>query len=114
MNDDQLEDLLRRVRPSGPRADLRARIVSARRPERAWPWAAAAAALLFVTLFLQIAALRLRGDVRVAIGTTASETDQFDRVRAALGLSELEMRWMEMSRELDEAREPQTRNESPR
>ena len=53
MNDDQMEDLLRRVRPVGPRPELRARIVAARRPAaRAWPWVSAAAALLAITVAL--------------------------------------------------------------
>lgn len=47
------DDLLRKYRPVGPPADLRARILV---PERAaWPWAVAAAALLVATLGLQLA-----------------------------------------------------------
>jgi hypothetical protein len=53
MDDDRLEALLRQMRPAGPPARLRARIVSARRPTaRAWPWVSAAAALLAVTIAL--------------------------------------------------------------
>jgi hypothetical protein len=52
MNDDQIERLLRQVRPAGPPARLRARIVAARRP-RSWPWIAAAAALLALTVWLR-------------------------------------------------------------
>jgi hypothetical protein len=55
MNDDQIEDLLRRVRPAGPPPRLRARIISARRPvPRAWPWVSAAAALLVLTVALPL------------------------------------------------------------
>jgi hypothetical protein len=53
MNDDQMEDLLKRVRPVAPRPELRTRIVSAQRPAaRAWPWVSAAAAMLAVTIAL--------------------------------------------------------------
>jgi hypothetical protein len=52
MNDDQIERLLRQVRPAGPPVRLRARIVAARRP-RSWPWIAAAAALLALTVWLR-------------------------------------------------------------
>ena len=59
MRDEELEALLVGTRPRGPSAELRARILA--RPalqavatgegtKRAWPWAAAAAALLVVTL----------------------------------------------------------------
>jgi hypothetical protein len=47
MDDYDIENLLRRHRPVGPPADLGRRIVAAR---RTWPWAAAAAALLALTL----------------------------------------------------------------
>lgn len=47
MQDHDIENLLRRYRPVGPPADLHARLAPAR---RAWPWAAAAAALLAITL----------------------------------------------------------------
>jgi len=47
------EDLLRKYRPVGPPSGLRARILV---PERAtWPWALAAAALLFLTIALHAA-----------------------------------------------------------
>jgi hypothetical protein len=51
---DPIEDALRRYRPSGPPASLRDRVLV---PPvgRTWPWAAAAAALLAVTLGLQAA-----------------------------------------------------------
>lgn len=50
MTHDPTEDQLRRWRPVGPPADLRSRILEAPEPKRAWPWAAAAAALLAVTV----------------------------------------------------------------
>jgi hypothetical protein len=51
MNDDEIESVLRRYRPVGPPADLEARLVPAR---RTWPWAAAAAAILALTLAARI------------------------------------------------------------
>lgn len=63
MDDDQLEQLLRQVRPVGPPPRLRARIISARRPAvRTWPWVSAAAALLAFTIALPMTDdRRLRG-----------------------------------------------------
>ena len=52
MDDDRIEQLLRQVRPVGPPAHLRARIMAVRRP-RSWPWLAAAAALLALTVWLR-------------------------------------------------------------
>ena len=48
MHDDDLEHLLRRYRPVGPSPDLRARALVPRAAS-AWPWLAAAAALLLFT-----------------------------------------------------------------
>ena len=47
MQDHDIESALRRYRPVGPPAGLHARLAA---PRRVWPWAAAAAALLAVTL----------------------------------------------------------------
>jgi signal transduction histidine kinase len=60
VNDQDVDDLLRRYRPAGPPDDLRARsLVTARaHTRRAWPWATAAAALLAATLSLHVAANR--------------------------------------------------------
>jgi len=52
VDDDRIERLLRQVQPAGPPPQLRARIVAARRP-RSWPWLAAAAALLALTVWLR-------------------------------------------------------------
>jgi hypothetical protein len=50
---DPIEGALRRYRPSGPPAMLRDRVLAQDMPARVWPWAAAAAALLAVTLGMQ-------------------------------------------------------------
>jgi hypothetical protein len=57
MNDRELEELLRRYRPAGASAHLRARVIADAVPAgRTWPWVAAAAVLLATTLNLHIAA----------------------------------------------------------
>jgi hypothetical protein len=54
MDDDRIDQVLRQVQPAGPPPHLRARILAARRPvRRSWPWAAAAAALLALTVWLR-------------------------------------------------------------
>jgi hypothetical protein len=64
-----VEDLLRKYRPVGPPADLRARTLV---PERAaWPWAVAAAALLVVTVGFHLATRTLDAHLRT------TETDAF-------------------------------------
>ena len=75
------EDLLRKYRPVGPPAGLRARLLV---PERAaWPWAVAAAVLVAVTLGFHAATGALKApngtadedplgvDQRIAYGTAA-------------------------------------------
>jgi hypothetical protein len=57
---DDIEDLLRRYQPSGPRPSLRGRVVHGGADRRkTWPWAAAAAALLVATVALHAARERL-------------------------------------------------------
>lgn len=90
MNDDQMEDLLRRVRPAGPPVQLRARIVGATaRPRPAWPWIAAAAAALLMTATLQVAAAGLRQQLRPAVVTVAidAEGELTSSLQAWLGVS---------------------------
>lgn len=56
MDDRQVEDLLKRYRPAGPPESLRERCLTPSPIARVWPWAAAAAALLAITVGLQAAA----------------------------------------------------------
>jgi hypothetical protein len=67
MNDRELEELLRRYRPGGPPAALRARVIGVVPSGRTWPWVAAAAVLLATTLSLHIAADRLAGSAAVSV-----------------------------------------------
>jgi len=58
-HDEELVALLRRVRPAGPRPELRSRILGASVGPRALAWAAAAAALLAVAVGLPVWTSRL-------------------------------------------------------
>jgi hypothetical protein len=55
MDNTDIDDLLRRVRPAGPPAELRARLLRAAPAPRAWPWVGAAAASLVAAAGLQLA-----------------------------------------------------------
>lgn len=81
MRDSEIEDLLRRYQPVAPSPDLSARIFDGR-ASRTWPWAAAAAALLAMTIALHAATNRLasRG---VPAASEAGPT--VDDLAAALG-----------------------------
>ena len=61
MHEHDVEQLLRRYRPVGPPSELAARIVGDTSSRRIWPWAAAAAALLALTLGAKAASERLVG-----------------------------------------------------
>jgi hypothetical protein len=57
MDEDKVRELLGRYRPAGPARDLRQRALTAGvSAPRTWPWAAAAAALLVVSVGLHVAA----------------------------------------------------------
>ena len=108
MNDGEMEDLLRRVRPAGPPRHLRVRIVGARsRP--GWPWMVAAAAALVMSIGLQIAAAHLRESAQSASPESRDiESELTAVVQASTGLSEGEARVVAMVTDLrsrlDEAR----------
>jgi hypothetical protein len=84
MKDSDIEDGLRRYRPTGPSARLRERILSSARPQRIWPWATAAAALLVSGVTLHFAI----GHEAAGIGATlgpAAETRVADDLTDRLG-----------------------------
>jgi hypothetical protein len=79
------------VMPAGPSAELRARVLSARPPGRVWPWAAAAAAMLAVTLGLQAATVRTSREIAQRMGPAESETS-LTELRAIAGGDEALLR----------------------
>jgi hypothetical protein len=101
MNDDQFENLLRGVRPAGPPPDLRARILAAQPARRAWPWAAAAAALLLMIAGLQWSAGQLRDDIRPVAVTSGTEESEIAVLRETFGLNDDEIRAMALKRDFD-------------
>ena len=82
MDDRQVEDLLKRYRPSGPPESLRARCLAPSRQRRAWPWAVAAAALLVITFALEGAAANAVAGADVVVSPDPM-------VRAVLELAEV-------------------------
>jgi len=119
MDDDQLEQLLRQVRPVGPPPRLRARVISARqRVPRAWPWMSAAAALLLLTTALQLGSAGLRQRLRPPVVSASSdiESELTLALQTSLGLTENEARMtavvdgirfrIEQGRTNQEGREP--------
>jgi hypothetical protein len=70
--DADVEALLRRYRPIGPPPRLRARVLSAASPRRAWPWATAAAVLLGSIVALHLAIGRLTAVAPVKPGPAPS------------------------------------------
>jgi hypothetical protein len=85
MTEQEIEVLLRRYRPAGPRPDLRARILADAAPvPRSWPWAAAAAALLAMVCFTHL----LTGSLYERVGesfphTQGSVLDRFPALQSA-------------------------------
>ena len=72
MKDSDIEDLLRKYRPTGPPVDMRQRIFATARVSLIWPWATAAAALLVVGLTFQLAARHAMAGARVNLGPSAT------------------------------------------
>jgi len=99
MTDNELEDVLRRLRPAGPRPELRARIVAStgpRRAERAWPWGMAAAAMVLLTVTLQFSTARLNRETARVTSTSETGAADLAALRAALDDNELLIRQAEL------------------
>ena len=86
MTDPELDELLRRYRPTGPPPELRARVLEGAAAPRArtWPWAASAAALLAATIYLHAAATRIRAEADI-IAPANSEAQAVALLSAILG-----------------------------
>ena len=110
--DDEVEDLLRRVRPASPSTTLRARILAPGR-QRRWPWVAAAA-LLLMTLTLQYASARLRGALprNEVVTPMDGEADAVASLGNLLDVSEDEARAMVLVRGI-QARIAQRQEQEP-
>lgn len=65
MNDSGMDDLLRRVRPAGPPASLRARVLGAAVTPRLWLWLGAAAAALVATVGFHLATGNALGNANI-------------------------------------------------
>jgi hypothetical protein len=101
MKDEEIEELLRAVRPVGPPPALRARIVAARPVRRAWPWVAAAAALLAVTVSLRVAATQTLDRVRPAASAAPAATaSDLETLRDVHGLDDARARALALTRDL--------------
>lgn len=101
MTDDQLDQLLQASRPAGPPPELRARIVAVRDARRAWPWVAAAAALLALTISLQVSAARELSVIRPGGGVPSEEQSRDVADLSAFGLDDEAMQALAVRRQLE-------------
>ena len=106
-DDNDLENLLRRYEPVGPSASLRARVVGARTSSRTWPWAAAAAALLALSVWLGASAERLmqRNEVDVAASQRLREVNALTEIIGDAENPRALAEWMIERRDADRALE---------
>jgi hypothetical protein len=113
MTDEQLEQLLQASRPAGPPPELRARIVAVRDARRAWPWVAAAAALLALTISLQVSAARELSVIRPG-GVVASEEQSRDLADLiAFGLDDEAMQALALRQQLERRLSSSQSSEEP-
>ena len=117
MDDRQVEDLLKRYRPAGPPDSLRERCLTPSSAARVWPWAAAAAALLAITVGLEVAAAdaiagaKCRGDAdHDCAGDRRTGGGARRRRRRAAG-GRADHRRADASRSRDRSRGPRRRRE---
>ena len=81
MDETRIKDLLRRFQPVGPPPELQMFALYPARPDRVWPWATAAAALLAVSVAFHVAASR----VAIPQARDAELADALDGIAAAFG-----------------------------
>ena len=93
MDDSEIEDLLRKVRPVEPPAQLRQRILAAPLARRAWPWIGAAAAALIATTAFHLAVGYEVG--RADLSPPDTETQVADGITKMLGDDERARRMAE-------------------
>jgi hypothetical protein len=109
-----IDELLARYRPAGPPEHLRARVLAAQQPvRRAWPWAAAAAALLAGVCVLQLSTRGIYRSVAQEIdGPAAVNVDDFPALRAAIADDDLLKRVIESAQafEMLEPAQPPARS----
>jgi hypothetical protein len=110
MNDDDLARLLRGYEPVGPPASLRARVVGKRtNARRTWPWAAAAAALLTVSVWLGSSAesVMQRAEVNLDVAETqrALEVEALSELVGDAENPRARAEWMIERRDADRALE---------
>lgn len=109
MEDEDVERQLRRYRPVGPRADLRASVVAADAGRRAWrEWVPAAAALALVALFYTLASRDRDAVAHYTIRSDAHLESVVSDMQAVVGgeLSRPEIEWW-LTRQADDRALPE-------
>jgi hypothetical protein len=84
MKDDDILDSLRRYRPAGPPPRLRGRVVQVTPAARTWPWAVAAAALLALSIALNVGARRVERETASFVPASVPAPDPFEGLPEAL------------------------------
>ena len=108
--DEELEHVLRRYEPVGPPASLRMRVLGGQTSvRRAWPWVAAAAALLVLSVWLGSSAQRvmLRNEIAfdIAADQRSLEVDALSEIVGDAENPRALAEWMIDRRDADRALE---------
>lgn len=72
MDDQDIENSLKRYAPTAPPPSLRARILWRAAPPRVWPWAAAASLLFVTTVALEVLTARTAARVKIDARTDSA------------------------------------------
>jgi hypothetical protein len=83
-SDDEILGELKRYRPIGPPERLRARVIQVKAAARTWPWAVAAAALLALSVALNVGARRIEVETASFVPERVPASDPFDGLPEAL------------------------------